>query len=104
MNKTTLEAIREIEDKIAGKMTPQEALERVLDATCEDDYQISCSVHRPDDEEIKVLQQLVDRATPKKPIVQDGNEYVECPNCESPLENRNHCGDCGQAIERSKDE
>ena len=63
---------------------------------------------------VETFQPLVDKTTPKKPIVI--NEEICCPNCKSPNRlatyesylalnyDNPHCGDCGQAIDWSKDE
>ena len=58
-------------------------------------------------EEIKLIQELVDKATPKKPI--DNSWSFSCPNCEN-LEVINngvgykYCKNCGQALDWSEDD
>lgn len=55
-------------------------------------------------EHLNTLQELVDRATPKKPIIipNDSNILrIECPYCHKvTITNfpRNFCGECGQAL------
>lgn len=71
---------------------------------------------------IKVLQELVDKSTPKKAIrkkLEDttktqknslvnlvGNRYYSCPNCGSYLGAfiDDYCKYCGQALDRSKED
>ncbi len=73
-------------------------------------------------EDIAILQELVDKETPKKPIEKiisdaydyDGqgtfkNKIIQCPNCEFELYNEyecidytfNYCPNCGQKIDWS---
>ncbi len=69
-------------------------------------------------EDIEVLwelhnkyQELVYKATPKKPIIKnvcnevDGDvDYGACPNCEYPLDySFNYCPECGQKLDWSKE-
>lgn len=63
-----------------------------------------------------LLQELVDKATPEKPLiafidgaVADGSvvqkTIVVCPSCKSLLvEGQNYCTDCGQAIDFGEDD
>ena len=64
------------------------------------------------------LKELVDKATPKKPLLRkdgydDGSEICDtwdCPNCgetyviEDDTDKCNYCPNCGQRIDWSKDE
>lgn len=62
----------------------------------------------------RLFEQLVYRATPKKPIKDDEHIYDDgiCPNCKSSRIGNwefsnvfyKHCADCGQEIDWSKDE
>lgn len=62
-------------------------------------------------EAIKTLQELIDKATPKKPIkdeVQDiryVTKYI-CPNCGGKFTGKisDYCYHCGQALDWSKEE
>lgn len=81
----------------------QEALESIKEETTEiDEYDTSpkssfcyCA------EEVEVLQELVERATPKK-LLYNG-EYVSfcnCPNCKKVVPiHGNYCPRCGQALD-----
>lgn len=52
------------------------------------------------EQELNLLQELVDKETPKKPGYFNG--YRECPNCCSELEHtRSYCEDCGQSLDWS---
>ena len=56
------------------------------------------------EEDSKKIQELVDRATPKKPIAFSFSNIsgYECPdeNCGALLEGmKQHCSDCGQALD-----
>lgn len=60
---------------------------------------------------INSMQELVDKAIPKKPIEvrlpkRWGGSYLSCPTCRSGLTNGRCCSnnDCRQAIDWSKDE
>ena len=69
----------------------QEALEKLREIEqTENTWDVNCDV----------LQELVDRATPKKPY--DKGDYYICPNCSN---DRCVCGkfcpNCGQAIDWS---
>jgi len=105
----------------------QEVLDRLkkitrFGGTCE------VEVFDEDDEDIKTLQELVDKvphyekleskATPKKPLFEDiGNiRHHKCPDCGKTISHEvtgtvktfstkhNFCSKCGQAIDWSKDE
>lgn len=62
---------------------------------------------------LSLLQELVDKATPKKPNIENIH-YICCPNCGSDeIElydyykdevKLKHCNKCGQALDWSKDE
>jgi len=58
--------------------------------------------------ELNALQELVDKATPKKPIIRRGYsiEYYHCPNCNAFIaycddedDYHDYCVFCGQAID-----
>lgn len=65
-------------------------------------------------DEVKLIQELVDKATPKKPIFDYLMNECKCSNCnhifgyaeeeESNIEKINYCYNCGQAIDWSTDE
>lgn len=96
-------------------MTSKEALDVLIDAkhcrNAEHEKQVN--------EAIEVLQELVDKATPKK-VNNEENHYVfetyelshvsgDCPNCGSTFyydeyETLNYCQHCGQALDWSEDE
>lgn len=99
----------------------QEAL-NYLKANCEqwvvnEDYRknkkILDTTFEESDKSSELLQELVDKvpyyeeleakATPKKPIMRDDNEYLECPNCDYPLSKTNYCEHCGQALDWSEE-
>jgi hypothetical protein len=86
----------------------QEALDVIKGVT---DYEQGLPLFYKDDEWIVTLQELVDRATPKKPIIAkssqgEGDSY--CPICFDRIlkmqMKRNYCQECGQALDWSKDE
>ena len=52
---------------------------------------------------IKILKELVDRATPKKPKDIPNSTWVECPNCGDTKINK-FCPNCGQAIDWNEDD
>ena len=65
-------------------------------------------------EELKIIQELVDKATPKKVIIRailycncnngecDNGFIYHCPVCNiCDVENMNYCPDCGQALDWS---
>ncbi len=86
----------------------QEALEKIkeeLEFGSRFDYDVYFK------KEVKLLQELVERVTPKKPIVK--NEFYDelygdikyCPNCNSMFEYMDeYCSECGQNIDWSEDE
>lgn len=61
-------------------------------------------------EDIGVLMELVERATPKKPkkyITPYNYIEFECPNCHTVTHTnfiRPYCGECGQALDWSEDD
>lgn len=70
-----------------------------------------------EDKNLEVLEELAERATPKKPIKKKFNEakpwycadyFVErnaCPACERKMTNKsNYCPNCGQALDWGSDE
>lgn len=58
-----------------------------------------------DEEDIRLLQELVDKATPKKPIKSNNPLFdymVFCPACNKSMSFKNYyCGSCGQAVDWS---
>ena len=52
-----------------------------------------------------ILQELVDKATPKKIKLFPNSFYIKiCPNCGSTLETRrNYCDECGQKLDWGED-
>lgn len=71
---------------------------------------VSCCGHYVDkgwfEEDLALLQQLVDKATPKKPIDSFcpicGSYEIEVQVVGYGWEKQKHCPDCGQAIDWSK--
>lgn len=57
------------------------------------------------DDELNTLQELVDKATPKKPIKSNNPLFdymVFCPACNKSMSFKNYyCGSCGQAVDWS---
>ena len=56
---------------------------------------------------INVLQELVERDTPKKPIIKKNDKFgviFDCPNCgkKNSYAPMKFCYDCGQALDWSK--
>ena len=92
----------------------QEALDELyFDATNGENELIKQKYIRSINENKEVLQELVDRATPKKPewaIINytTANPYGRlnfCPTCKSVLVNKNKpCHECSQAIDWIEDE
>lgn len=97
-------------------MASQEALEVLIDAK----HCRNAEHERQVNEAIKILQELVNKATPKK-LNNEENHYVfetydlshvsgDCPNCGRKLyydeydEDLNYCQYCGQAFDWSEDE
>jgi transcription initiation factor IIE alpha subunit len=88
-------------------MKYQEALNRIAKY---------CSVNNGSmlEDDLKTLQELVDKATPKEPdkvidtFCDDTWEYYFCPNCEKEVECENavddtpYCPFCGQALKWSE--
>lgn len=55
--------------------------------------------------DLEVLGELVDKATPKKPIIKNTLGYYEyvCPTCNnSAVSYLNHCDSCGQKLDWSE--
>ena len=55
-------------------------------------------------EQIKVMRELVHKATPKKPIFPSENYFFlwKCPSCNQDFISdsaNNHCSNCGQALD-----
>ena len=61
-----------------------------------------------DEEDIRLLQQLVDKAAPKKPIKSNNPLFdymVFCPACNKSMSFKNYyCGSCGQAVDWSDED
>lgn len=57
-------------------------------------------------EELNIIQELVDKETPKKPIKIkiDYMEYYACPNCKYTFEGFNRCTYCGQRFRSDENE
>ena len=53
---------------------------------------------------VEVLQELVDKATPKKPTFVESYPSGECPNCDESIGGRNYCHNCGQALDWSEND
>ena len=96
----------------------QEALDRLLN----DDYDFSHDFYEDDkatamERDIDTLQELVDKAVPKKPFYEadgydENGELIYdtwiCPNCDKKYEvdydEYDHCPNCGQAIDWSDED
>ena len=80
----------------------QEALNKLYNDACGYEYQKSSI------KEKELLQELVDKATPKKPlnmiITQYGLSIGDCPICKGTVVQGNGCAKCLQAIDWSNDE
>ena len=67
---------------------------------------VSLTIKEPKDAvyliEVAYLQELVDKATPKKPmkIKTDYMEAYVCPNCRHSFEGFSYCRFCGQRLQR----
>lgn len=102
----------------------QEAIENIERETKQDSYYCDdidwVRVFDENDVNIKLLKELVDKATPKKPnkltyklLLDDGWKY-ECPRCKCAIgintnafdytQEESFCPTCSQAIDWSKDE
>lgn len=64
-----------------------------------------------DEENIRLLQELVDKATPKKLVRYDFSKEWQCPNCgsgngeyEGTVGTHNYCHFCGQALDWSDED
>jgi len=106
----------------------QEALDRLHNFSYFGDDGADSFHHKQHDEDIKTLQELVDKvphyekleskATPKKPLFEDiGNiRHHKCPDCGKTISHEvtgavktfstkhNFCSKCGQALDWSNDE
>lgn len=86
----------------------QNALDIAILNSCSDCENFDCEKDKlkkihcdcPFQECIDLLQELVDKATPKKPIKIkiDYMETYVCPNCRHTFEGRSYCRFCGQAL------
>lgn len=85
----------------------QDALNRIVD----DDYEFYNDYYEEDkavakERDIETLQELVDKATPQKPSIEDDTWY--CPDCEAEYELDYHeyeyCPKCGQPLDWSEEE
>ena len=87
----------------------QEALNAIkTEPKMQDYYGDYINFFDKDDEDIALLQELVDKATPKKPIDSFcpicGSYDIEVNIVRIGWEKQKHCPDCGQAIDWSTDE
>ena len=56
-------------------------------------------------EENEILQSKLEKQIPKKPIKTPDNHKWFCPTCHNPIRlGRNHCCNCGQALDWSEEE
>ena len=90
-------------------MNPQEAFNLI-----KQQIQIDIASIKDMNEALHIVQKLVDKATPEKPIPegQDNMDYILCPACHNPVgvvddvygENslKKYCHKCGQALDWSK--
>lgn len=68
------------------------------------------TVYEVCDKEIKTLQELVDKETPKKPEFNCDEDIYTCPYCGKKYETyydgyqKNYCSECGQALDWSDKE
>ena len=92
----------------------QEALDEVKNTKIllhqHDDIVNEMKIYEDDDLNIELLQELVDKATPKKPLISHsikGEEDSYCPTCTYRFSRPvyfaratyKHCANCGQAID-----
>lgn len=93
----------------------QEALDAILSFRFCDNYGEPQFAFEKEDEVIRILQELVDKATPKKVLYltivdTPDNTYLNgnCPNCHYIVDSTNmvekYCQYCGQALDWSEDE
>jgi hypothetical protein len=86
----------------------EEALNNIRDL--EIGYNLETHRHEKLFEDInyKILQECVDKATPKKPIILGPEDFAlfECPTCHDKTHcgDFSHCSECGQAIDWSSDD
>lgn len=65
-----------------------------------------------DSEAVKTIQELVDKATPKKPIVESSGDFngvpvydeYYCPSCGERVDDTDHHCECGQRLDWSDEE
>lgn len=57
----------------------------------------------PYTKELTILQELVDKETPMKPVRKGKLNWLHCPRCDKSLyfENQPRCQDCGQKLDWS---
>lgn len=89
-------------------MTSQEALDHIKQR-----IQVNTDSIKETHEALYVIQKLVDKLTPQKPMPegQDEQDYILCPSCKNPVgavddyldENKSNkfCHNCGQALDWS---
>ena len=81
----------------------QEALEQLKTLDCVDENNFDIK-----NKNIPILQELVDKATPKKAVwIED---FLRCPSCfnydslsDGYGEHHNYCNECGQSLDLSKE-
>lgn len=90
----------------------QEALNKVYELISDLDFgsQLKCA------DQLKIIQELVDKATPKKPKIEQQNDYVEhnyvcsyelafCPDCDLRINfDEDYCKRCGQKFDWSEED
>lgn len=85
----------------------KEALDDIKSRQYQDDWDNLCDVFDEDDEAIATLQELVDKEQPKKVVhIHVLKQFGVCPMCNFNVNIRNHnvaCGNCGQALDWSKE-
>lgn len=89
-------------------MKPREALDHIKQR-----IQVNIDCINETNEALHVIQNLVDKSTPQKPMSegQDEQDYILCPSCKNPVgavddylgENKSNkfCHNCGQALDWS---
>lgn len=83
-------------------MNPQEAIEHITNRLQADEK----SYTEVDDKALAVIQKLVDKSTPQKPLIKESPaDYNErCPNCNERVDifaDSRFCQQCGQALDWS---
>ena len=83
-------------------MTPQEAINRIRQR-----IQVNTASIKETHEALHVIQNLVDKSTPQKPLIKGNHaDYNErCPNCNERVDifaDSRFCQQCGQALDWSQ--